>query len=214
MGKFATLLVSLILLFLCMFYFFPSLKNTYKSLPGDFKSSTLPDSKVFSSWKEFVPQSRLFLVKLPSDPQYAKDLVAIPNSDQKRRFDMYASEKIDGTLFLVSIITYPDEADTSFTSDILRQTVEELMRNKPDNKLTKIQDNVFQLHPTLDFSFDSQQFHVEGKVIMVNKRVFVLSYVTRKNEFDPAEYQYFIDSFKLLDGHPLTKEIYENKQSP
>jgi hypothetical protein len=199
MSRIGIIVICLVVILLGVFYFTPSLRNAFKSPSGATSTRNASTSESFSTWKEFVPRSKLFKVLLPSQPQYAKDIVDIPGTDQKRRYDMYASEKIDGTLFLISVITYPPEFDTSFTEDIIKQTIDELKRSKPDNKLTKLRDNAFKAQRSFDFSLDSGEFHVEGKAFMVDKIVYVLSYITRINDFDPTEYQHFIDSFELLD---------------
>ena len=193
-------IACLAILLLGMFYFMPYLKNAYKALPGtESISADTENSENFSTWKKFAPQSGLFKVMLPDTPQYAKDLVAIPGSDKKRRYDMYASEKINGTLFLISVITYPQDVDTSLTDDILRQTLDELMKSHPDNRLSNFKNNLFKTHQTLDFSLNNGEIQVEGKILMVDKTVYVLSYITRNDNFDPKEYHHFMDSFELLN---------------
>lgn len=206
MSRVGIIIICLVIILLGVFYFTPSLRDTFKSSSGGISSSSASESENFSTWKEFVPRSKLFQVLLPSQPQYAKDIVDVPGTDQKRRYDMYASEKIDGTLFLISVITYPPEVNTSFSEDIIKQTIDELRRSKPDNKLTKLEDNTFKEQRSFDFSLDSGAFHVEGKVFMVGKIVYVLSYITRLNEFDPTEYQHFIDSFELLNKQESANE--------
>lgn len=160
------------------------------------------NSETFNTWVPFRPKSGLFKVLLPHPPQYAKDLVPIPGSDQKRRYDMYASEKIDGTLFLISVITYPTEAESLESADLLKQTVDELMRSKPDNQLSSIKESVFKEHPALNFIITNREFKVQGIVFMVGKNVYVLSYVARQNDFNAIEFQHFVDSFELLDTSP------------
>jgi hypothetical protein len=202
MNKIWMTIAFLAILLFGMFYLVPRLTNAYKTLPGidsAVTNSDKNDSENFSDWKEFTPKSGLFKVMLPHPPQTAKDLVAIPGSDKKRRYDMYASEKIDGTLFLISAITYPHDVDTSLTDDILQQTLDELMKSNPDNRISKLKNNNFKTYRTLDFSLNNREFHVEGKILMVGKTVFVLSYITRNKSFNPNEYQKFIDSFELLN---------------
>jgi hypothetical protein len=201
MRKIVITLICLAIIVLILFYYVPpNLKDAYKILPGTSPATTTStkDSENFSSWQEFIPRTGLFRVMFPFPPQYAKDLVAIPNSDKKRRYEIYASEKIDGTLFLISVITYPSEVDTSDSNEILQQVAYELVQNKPGNRLTKLKESFFNGYPSLDFSIENQQFHIEGKMILVNKTVYVLSYSTRLGDFDPKEYQYFIDSFELF----------------
>jgi hypothetical protein len=201
MNKVAISIICLAIILFALFYFNPGFKDGSKNKPAAAPIATPPssDAENFATWQEFIPQSKLFKVLLPHPPQYAKDLISVPNSDIKRRYDMYASEKIDGTLFLISVITYPEDVDTSFPNDILKQTVDELMKNNPDNRLTKLKDNFFKDHQGTDFSIENREFHVEGKAMMLGKRLYLLSYVTRLNDFDPIEFQHFVDSFELLN---------------
>jgi hypothetical protein len=160
--------------------------------------SEVGESANFATWQKFIPRSGLFEIFLPSPPQYGKDFVAIPNSDKKRRYDIYASEKVDGTLFLISVVTYPPEVDISSYGDILRQNINELMHNKTDNRLNNLWQHMFQDLQSLDFSFENQEFHVEGRAIHDDHIVYMLTYITQKENFDNEEYQHFIDSFKIL----------------
>lgn len=200
MSKFGITIACIAILLVGAFYLIPSLRNSYKILPGILydKTTTSSDKEDFSTWQDFIPRSGLFKVLLPHTPQYAKDLVSIPDSDKKRRYDMYASEKIDGTLFLISVITYPSEVDTKNSHEILNQTVNELMQSNVDNRLISRKEIQFEKYPAVDFSMNNRDFHVQGRAILVDKIVYVVSYITRKNDFDPVEYQHFIDSFELL----------------
>lgn len=186
MKKVALIIVVLAILGMGFYYFY-----IYRQMEEG-------EAQNFATWKEFIPRSGLFKVLLPNAPQYAKDFIPIPDSTQKRRYDMYASEKIDGTLFLISMITYPPEVDTSFDEDILHQNIKELIHNKPHNNLTKILNGTFGDYQTFDFTIESKEFHVEGKAIKVDKIVYMLTYITPKENFDPEEYQHFINSFHLL----------------
>ena len=198
MNKTAIILISLAILAAGLIYVRKEAKEDSSAQAQIFDKA----AENFNSWQSFKPRSGLFKVMLPHPPQYAKDLVPIPGSDQMRRYDMYASEKIDGTLFLISVITYPTEAEASESAEILKQIVEELMRSKPDNHLSNKKESRFKSYPALDFTIANQGFRVEGKVFMVGKAVYVLSYITRKDGFNKAEFQHFIDSFELTDDQP------------
>ena len=186
MKKIVILIICLAILGLGLYYFYLHAQKEKGEIDN------------FATWKKFIPQSGLFEVLLPDQPQYGKDFVNIPNSNEKRRYDMYASEKIDGTLFFVTVITYPPEVDTSSSNDILLQNIDELIQNKSDNHLTKFLHNIFEQHQALDFSFENHKFHVEGKALQDDHIVYVLVYITPKGDFDPEEYQHFVNSFKIL----------------
>jgi hypothetical protein len=154
----------------------------------------------FKTWQEFNPESRLFKVELPSKPEYAAEWITIPNSDQKRRYDMYVSEKIDGTLFLVNVITYPPKfADSA--QDILRQNIDEFVhrQSRVENRLTKAVDQVFESRKAIDFAFEDKEFKGEGKAIQNGNTIYILIYTAQQGEFDPQEYQKFIKSFHILE---------------
>lgn len=193
MNKGGIIVVSLAILAAGLFYVKQEAKD-----PSVAQKAAAIEAENFATWQEFKPRSGLFSVLLPHAPQYAKDFIPIPGSDQKRRYDMYVSEKIDGTLFLISVITYPTVMDTSETADILKQTVDELMRSKPDNKLSKTKEGLFKTFQSLDFTIVNSDIVVDGLTFMDGKSVYVLSYVTRKGDFDADEYKHFIDSFQLL----------------
>lgn len=197
MSKIGMIILCLVIIVFGLFYAIPGLKN--RILTGTFQtSSQKAESDKFSTWEEFVPQSGLFKVRLPHAPQYAKDFIPISNSDKMRRYDMYASEDIDGTLFLISVITYPDVIEDSLTEDVLHQTIDELMKSNADNHLKRVEREIFNMQNALNFSIENRDFLVEGKLMTVGKRIFVLSYVSLAENFDLLEYQHFVDSFKFL----------------
>jgi len=204
MNKTGIIIISLAILGSGLFYVKQLSEQSSNPL-----GSNQENTDQFSGWKKFKARSGLFEVMLPTKPQYAKDLVSVPYSDEKRRYDMYASEKIDGTLFLISVITYPKGTESDETVDILKQTVEELMKSKPDNQLTKIENSLFHQHPSMDFSIENRSYHVEGRVFMPQNQVFVLSYVTKQDHFDKNEFQYFVKSFHFL-VHDQSNEPLDN----
>lgn len=190
MKKFILTLTILTILGLAL-----SLYYFYHSNPEESESR---EKRNLATWKVFTPRSQLFKVSFPHKPQYAKDFIAIPNSDEKRRYDMYASEKVDGSLFLINVITYPSEVNTDPAEEILRQNIDELMHNKPDNRLTHMEKSSFDNLHAFDFTIENSDFFVEGKAILDGHIVYMLTYTTRDDNFDPEEYQHFINSFHLL----------------
>ena len=198
MYKIGVVLISLAIL-LGGLYFFFGFRNDSHHHSTLLDLSKKIEEAHFSTWKEFIPQSKLFKVSLPTSPRYAKDFMDIPDSDKKRRYDMYASEKIDGTIFLISVMTYPHEIDVDSHDTMLKQTVDELMRSHSANRLMKLQNQIFKNYRTLDFSMDNHEFHIEGKVIINDKTIYVLNYIANIENFDADEYHHFVNSFELLE---------------
>ncbi len=154
-------------------------------------------SQAFIDWKDFTPPSGRFKVNMPSTPHYARDAVDIPNTDKKRQYEMYASEKVNGSLFMINVITYPKDVDTSNSEEILKLMVEELMKSNPENQLVSLKQVTYQSHPALEFNINNAKFKVQGKMFMWEKTLYVLSYVARKEDFDITEYNHFMNSFIL-----------------
>lgn len=163
--------------------------------------------KYISTWKNFTPKSKLFEISLPNPPQYGKDFVEIPNSDKKRRYDLYASEKVDGTLFLVTVITYPFDHEIESSIDILDQNIQELMHSKENSQLNKLFQNVLDDRNYMDFNFESNGYSIEGRSIHDDHMVYMLTYISKKENVDEDEYEHFIHSFKILKS---SEEVEKN----
>lgn len=172
-----------------------NLKDAYKVLPG----STTPTMTIdpHASWRDFSPQSGGFKVLFPAVPQFAKEAVNIPNTDKKRRYEMYASETINGTVFMVSVITYPQDYDTVNKTQTVQSVVDELVASDPANHLLESRDAVFLGFPAVDFHMVNKEFDIEGKSFMNDKTVYVLTYVARNKDYNREDYDYFINSFHL-----------------
>lgn len=204
------IIVVFILLFGGVYLLSNKVKDTYK-VPNVSESSMQSNPHAFKDWREFTPPSGRFEVQLPATPQYAKDALVIPNTHTKRLYEMFVSEKIDGTLFMISMITYPKEVDTSNPQEMLRGVIDELRHSNPLNRLINLENSSYQSHPAIDFDMLSPQFKVQGKALMDDKTIYVLSYAARKDDFDTSEYQHFMDSFvlkpKTLDMNEQTGQV-------
>ncbi len=152
----------------------------------------------YSSWKTFTPSSGLFSIAVPNSPQYGNDLAAIAKTDLKKRYDVYAAEQVDGTLFLVNVISYPKDFQFPPSRDILKQNVEELMHRHVHHNLGNFWDSRVENRNTLNFSFENDEYKMEGRSIHDGNRIYVLTYIAKKDGFDEENYRHFVDSFKIL----------------
>ncbi|WP_075882489.1 hypothetical protein [Candidatus Protochlamydia sp. W-9] len=193
MSIFAILMVGVIFLA-------ANMKDAYKVLPGPTQSEKIVSP--YAEWREFTSESGDFKVLFPSMPQYAKEAVNVPNTDVKRRYAMYAAEKINGTVFMISVITYPQDFNTNNKNTIVRSVIDELIASDPANHLLEQRDAIFQEQSAIDFHLVNKEFDIEGKSFMIDKTVYVLTYVARNRDYDIADYKHFIESFRLLSKIP------------
>ncbi|MBA2369411.1 MAG: hypothetical protein H0V82_10375 [Candidatus Protochlamydia sp.] len=172
-----------------------NLKDAYKTLPG-----TITDElKIvpYSDWNEFTPKTGLFKVRLPSTPQFANETVNIPGTDLKRLYEMYAAEKINGAVFMVSVITYPPSFPITNNQELLHEVIDELVASNTNNRLLETRDGEFKSHPNVDFHMVNKEYDIEGKAFLVGKIMYVLTYVVKNTDYDTNDYQYFLNSFEL-----------------
>lgn len=183
------------LLFIGFLFTIRDIKESYKVLP--IKVNTNLEVPQFAEWREYEPDTKRFKVMLPDPPQYAKESVEIPKTNKYRRYEMYVSEKLNGNIFMISLITYPEGVDISDKDDLLQQIVEEMMESKKNNKLNKNEKTTFEGHPAVDFNITNEKFNVEGKTILVDRTVYLLTYIAKIPDFILVEYEYFIKSFEI-----------------
>lgn len=193
----AVVLTIFTLLFAGVVVLGTQLKNAYKVLP--IKESPQMEIDPFGGWREFNAQSGHFRVLFPMPPQYAKEANLIPGTDKKRLYEMYVSEKMDGAILMINLITYPPEVDTSDVSRMLRDTVDEMVATNPQNELQNITDKSFQGHQAVNFNIVNHDFHVEGLAFLVDKKLYLLTYVAKKADFSEADYEHFIQSFQMTN---------------
>lgn len=174
-----------------------NIKSAYKVIPitADPTMQVAP----FSDWREFVSTANGFKVSLPDYPQHASQNVSIPKTDKKRRYEMYAAEKIDGTVFMINVITYPSQADLVSPVAVTEEIVREMMEKNPNNKLDKIDHTMFEGHEAADFVIQNPERKISGKVVVIGKVLYLLTYIAKKENFSEADYQHFIETFDFVD---------------
>lgn len=195
--------IALAVVMLTVFYL-----STSQTAPSNASSSPKTMSQktdfvAFSDWEDFTDPAGKFKAQLPSPPQFVKGSAEIPTSDRKRRYEIYASQELNGNLFMINVMTYPSDFDTSDIKETLRGIVDETVQSNPANRLTNSKESVYQDHPALDFDIDNQLVKSQGKAFMIGKTVYILVYAADKKNFVPTEYQKFVDSFSIQQPKAL-----------
>lgn len=149
-------------------------------------------------WPEFISQGGEFIVRMPELPQHLQDAVNISHTDKKRKYEIYVSEKKDGSIFMIYRITYPEDFNTSNSQVILADVINEIITTNPNNRIIKNEETFYADYAARNFEIDNKDFTVEGLAFMDDKVVYVLTYATGDEIVNKSEYQYFIESFHLL----------------
>lgn len=150
------------------------------------------------NWLEFVSPRGNFEVILPSAPQYLEEGINIPETNTKRRYEIYASEDSDGTVYLVNIITYPKDFPIPNPQKLMSDVIQEMLKTRMSNRLEDTKETVFLEHPAKDFKIDNGNMTIMGRAFIVGQSVYLLTYISMDAYSNPEEYQRFLESFQFL----------------
>lgn len=196
MSRFTFFLV-IVILALLGYLAVNSLKSSYKILP--IQAAKKVDQVPFSDWHKFESKEDKFIVKLPVVPQHATQTIVDPKTKQSRVYDMYVAQKEDGTIFMVSLIKFPNalgEMDESLQKTIIN----DMVASNPQNQLKNMQVNTFLNHQALDFSIENDALTIFGKTFINNNVLYLLTTIFNNDTLDARDFEYFVNSFTLDDG--------------
>lgn len=192
-----TVIIVVAAIALGLYFLVDNIKNAYKLIP--IEESPTMQVAAFSDWKVYNSDINGFQVSMPLVPQHATQSVAIPKTNKKRKYEMYASEMPDKSVYMVSVITYPKEVPITAADDVLDATIKEMLATNPNNELKKTEHSQFLNHDAVDFMINNSEFEIHGKVFQVDQSVYLLTYIARDDNFKLEDYQHFVDSFKLKE---------------
>jgi hypothetical protein len=162
-------------------------------------------SPIFTEeWKEYIPNNSKFTTMLPSLPQHASDAVPLPSSPGFIKYDMYMTQEKDGTTFMISMIQYPNEFDTSRPTDILDSVQKELLAGNPHSKLRYSTRSMFQEYPAIDFIIDNHELAIRCKAFLVEKTLYVLTLIDRTPLDVEEHFGKYVEPFHLVKPAPIS----------
>ncbi|KAF3362382.1 Uncharacterized protein PHSC3_001049 [Chlamydiales bacterium STE3] len=195
------LTIALIVLF--GFLAVNSMKNSYKILP--INAAKAVDQVPFSDWHRFVSTEDQFAVKLPVIPQHATQSIRDPLTNKPRIYDMYVAQKEDGTIFMISLIKFPEVIQAS--NDVLQKTIiNDMIASNPKNQLKDIKVSNYHNHKASDFKIENEEHIVIGKTFVNGKTLILLSTIFNHNAMNEQEYEFFVNSFELEPSQPTPED--------
>lgn len=153
------------------------------------------DEKQLHEWHEFVSPMQKFKVLLPTLPQHAQENVNDPKTHQRKEYDMYVSEKDNGTVFMISLITIGSEGQLN--EEALSNVMHDMLTGNPRSKLKNVKMGKYHGYPSLDFSIESEQAIIDGKVFLSGSTLYLLTSASRPEQYSRQEFDYFVNSFEL-----------------
>lgn len=172
-----------------------SLKSSYKILP--IQQAKKVDTAPFSDWHDFRAPTGKFAVRLPVLPQHATQTVVDPKTKQSRFYDMYVSQTDDNRIFMISLITFPEDGKEA--PEMVQKTiVNDMLASNPKNQLKSMKVGDFHNFKTLDFTIENPDMTLVGTTFMNGPTLYLLTTIFNANNYNAKDYDYFINSFNLL----------------
>lgn len=151
----------------------------------------------FHDWREFDSPTEDFKVLFPSLPQHAQDTFLDPKTNESRKYDTYVAADDHGQAFMINTITFPKNVSDLGLEKTLKDTVNEMVSRNKENKLQKMQVGNFKNGKAVDFAMKNDKAIINGKVLANKDTVYVLSIVSKQDSFNPAELEFFTNSFNM-----------------
>lgn len=202
-----SLLACVMVIFVVVNFFQGALNYTYNFLPAALSSKFSKSS--FEGWKVYKSEDGTFEAKFPTSVRHSSGSEPISKGPEKKLINTYLSEEPNGSIFMVSILTFPTETkDSKEYNARLNEAMTRLQKANPQNIVWGINYDQFLDVSDLTFGIENPEQMMINKVFIKGKDLYLLSYTSKKDLFDQANFQYFLDSFKLY----LTSEKRSEKQ--
>lgn len=156
----------------------------------------------FQNWHEFAAPLAKFKVLVPVLPQHGTDTLNDPKTKETRKYDIYVSEKDDGTIFMISMITMMND-EAKLDENTLKTVMNDILAASPNNKLKIMKMGTYKQYPALDFSIESDQVNIDGKAFLVGNTLYLLTSVAKMINYKKQEFDFFVNSFQLSNQQPI-----------
>ena len=188
-------------------------KDLYQVLPINVPATEVPTpaekvdvsapsgEPTYVNWHEFSAPDGAFKVMFPVLPQHAAENIADSKTKEVRTYNMYVAEKNDGTIFMITTITFPQERDPKSTETLLTKAMNDMVESNPKNKLKNMKVNNYQDMKALDFSIENDEISIDGKAFMVHDTLYVLTSLGKNGHYNQREFAFFANSFQLNKNH-------------
>lgn len=178
-------------------------KDSYLLLPVSDKILTNTPATDYQSWIEYASPDGQFKVLFPTPPQIVSDKASDPKTKAIKKYQMYMSEKKDGTIFMINLITFPNAQDATLAQDdVLANVMNDMLVSNPDNHLVVMQEGEYHKHKSLDFVIENATFGYNVRTFATDKTLVVLSCVYKKGALIPKDFEFFLNSFEFT---PITQ---------
>lgn len=178
----------------------PQIQAFAKNVVKEKKNELMWKSDYFNSWVKYAPSSGKFQVKFPAFPLVTSKTVFDANANENVKYDTYVAQDKDGSIFMISEITYSKSIPKDQFEDISKQLISDMIVRNKNNKIEYLDVDRTKNGVAVYFSLthqDLEELSIAGKVLGDNDTIYILSMADKNQDFDRWALDYFIDSFNF-----------------
>ncbi|MBS4168474.1 hypothetical protein [Parachlamydia sp. AcF125] len=175
-------------------------KDSYEVLPI---TKEVNPASAEISWLNFKSPSGKFEAKFPKQPQHATEKLVDPKTKELREYDMYAAEDSSGDVYMISLITFNEVDTPEEQAPLLTSIMNNMVNASTENVLKSMENGFFQHLQSLDFTIQNGEVEIQAKAFIVDRVLYVLTCVSKKLDHSPTKFDYFVNSFHLLNEKTL-----------
>lgn len=189
-------IIALALIFIAfgIFLMFYNYQDAYEILP--LQPPTQLDEELNQGWKEYENEQGGFKAQFPTEPLHSVENIRVPDTRELRLYKVFVSETPEGKVYMVSVVTFSEEAYRLGNESLMRRFITELAESKSTNVLEKIEVSTFKDQSGYDFTIKNPHTKMEGVVFMKGKTLYLLTELVPKG-IDTSDFQQFKDKFEL-----------------
>ncbi|MCB1213323.1 MAG: hypothetical protein KDK40_03400 [Chlamydiia bacterium] len=147
----------------------------------------------YSSWYSY--NNALFSVDFPLLPQQFSQVFTDPISGEKRDYEIVSAERIEGTLFIVTLIK-PLRKSLYSDSALIDGLISDMVKNSPDNNLSSREESQFLGHSSTTFAIQSPEQHSITRAVVLSPYLIALSVLGEAENVHREEFDHFVGSFR------------------
>lgn len=150
-----------------------------------------------SNWQEFRTVCGKCKMKFPKNPDHLHEKMRLSQEGFDLKYDAYISAADQQTIYLLLIAQYPEFVDESYAKTSLESFLNGVLTHNPANQLIFADLTLVEGHEALDFFIRTGGVYFKGRALMVKNSLYLMAMECEVQNYDEANYNVFIDSFKL-----------------
>jgi len=157
--------------------------------------STIPS--LYEHWKPFNSQEHSFLVKFPADVDSQTFTVLDPRSKEKQYYDIFASQELDSTIYVINVIQFPPGKNPKNDPYLIEYKIQDIIANGRNSHLVSSKKTSLFDQDTTEFVIEGENYRIRGAMFVFEDKLYLLSMTASKKDDSKKDWDYFVKSFSI-----------------